>query len=401
MSSPSSAAATAAVSVSPGIPRRIVWLMGAACALIVANLYYLQPMLADVARSVQASESQVGIVATLAQVGYALGMLLLVPLGDALNRRTLIVASVLAVALALMALALAPNLVLLGVASLLVGVFTIGAQIIVPFAASLARPEERGRVIGTVMSGLLIGILLARTVSGLVSEAWGWRAMFWLAAATMLVLSVALRFSLPADAPRGELRYSQLLGSLWTLLRTQPVLREVSAFGGLAFGAFSAFWVTLVFHLELPPFQYGAAVAGLFGLVGVVGALAASVVGKLSDRMPARRISGITLTISLLSFVVFWLAGSWIWGLVVGVILLDLGVQATHISNQTRVFALIPEARSRLNTVYMVTYFVGGALGSTLGTFAWGAAGWAGVCFVGVVLVGAALLVYALGLRRR
>jgi predicted MFS family arabinose efflux permease len=321
-----------------------------------------------------------------------------VPLGDRLDRRRLIVGTLLAVAAALGLAALAPGPGWLALACFGIGATTVAAQIIVPLAASLAGPHERGRVVGTVMSGLLLGILLARTVSGTVGAHFGWRAMYALAAALMLGLALLLRLSLPADPPRGELRYLALLGSLWELLRTQPVLREASLFGGLAFGAFSAFWVTLAFLLAGPPYGYGSEVAGLFGLVGVAGALAASAAGRLADRTDARRTSGAALLIALASYAVFWLLGDRLWGLVLGVVLLDLGVQAAHISNQTRVYSLIPEARSRLNTVYVVIYFIGGSLGSALGTLAWSRLGWSGVCAVGGLMLTLALALFA---RRR
>ena len=398
MSNPNNSSATA---VAPSLDRRLVWLMAGASGLIVANLYYIQPLLAAIAQDFGVPEGQAGGVATLGQLGYALGLLLVVPLGDRLDRRGLIVGTLLAVAGALALVALAPGLGWLALASFAVGATTVAAQIIVPLAASLAGPFERGRVVGTVMSGLLLGILLARTVSGAVGAHFGWRAMYVLAAALMLGLALLLRLSLPADPPRGELRYLALLGSLWELLRTQPVLREASLFGGLVFGAFSAFWVTLAFLLAGPPYGYGSEVAGLFGLVGVAGALAASAAGRLADRVDARRTSGAAMLIALASYAVFWLLGDRLWGLVLGVVLLDLGVQAAHISNQTRVYSLIPEARSRLNTVYVVAYFIGGSLGSALGTLAWSRLGWGGVCAVGALMLAAALGIFAWGAARR
>jgi predicted MFS family arabinose efflux permease len=205
---------------------------------------------------------------------------------------------------------------------------------LVPFAASLARPEERGRVVGTVMSGLLIGILLARTVSGFVGAYLGWRAMYWIAAVLMTLLLVTLYLSLPEEAPREKISYLSLLRSLWGLLLREPVLHEVSLFGGLTFGAFSAFWVTLTFFLSTPLYHFHSDVIGLFGLVGAV---TATLVGKRADTSNPRRITGLMLTTVLLTYVVFWFASQWLWGLILGVILLDLGTQGAHISNQTRI----------------------------------------------------------------
>ena len=372
-------------------------MLAVACALTVANLYYIQPLLADISRSFAVSQGVAGVFATLTQVGYALGLLLIVPLGDALDRRMLIMLTTLAVACSLLLTAVASSLIVMAVASFAVGVTTVIPQIMVPFAASLARPAVRGRVVGSIMSGLLIGVLLARVVSGYVAALLGWRAMYWIAAVLMLALALILRLILPGEQARTGMRYSELLRSLWKLARTEPVLREVSLFGGLVFGAFSVFWVTLVFFLSTPPYHYGSEVAGLFGLVGIAGATAAIVVGKLADKIPARLITGVMMLITFLSFVIFWLLGYWLWGLIVGVILLDLGTQGTHISNQTRVYSLNPAANSRLNTVYMVSYFVGGSLGSLLGAYGWSIGRWNGVCMVGLLMLAAALVVYIRG----
>src|SRR5579884_2468584 len=381
----------------PSISTRTVWVLAVACALTVANLYYIQPLLADISRSFAVSQGVAGVFATLTQVGYALGLLLIVPLGDALDRRMLIMLTTLAVACSLLLTAVASSLIVMAVASFAVGVTTVIPQIMVPFAASLARPAVRGRVVGSIMSGLLIGVLLARVVSGYVAALLGWRAMYWIAAVLMLALALILRLILPGEQARTGMRYSELLRSLWKLARTEPVLREVSLFGGLVFGAFSVFWVTLVFFLSTPPYHYGSEVAGLFGLVGIAGATAAIVVGKLADKIPARLITGVMMLITFLSFVIFWLLGYWLWGLIVGVILLDLGTQGTHISNQTRVYSLNPAANSRLNTVYMVSYFVGGSLGSLLGAYGWSIGRWNGVCMVGLLMLAAALVVYIRG----
>ncbi|HLX39261.1 MAG TPA: MFS transporter [Ktedonobacteraceae bacterium] len=385
---------------TPGIDRKLVWVLAVACALTAANLYYIQPLLADIARSFAVSDSAVGSIATLSQLGFALGLLLIVPLGDFFNRRNLIVAALLGVTISLLAMAFAPSILFLAIASFIVGITTVVPQVIVPLAASLAHPHERGRVVGAIMSGLLIGILLARTVSGFVGAAFGWRTMYWIAAILMLALALALRLLLPGEQRRPHVSYPELVRSLWELLRTEPVVREVAVFGGLMFGAFSVFWVTLVFFLGTPPYHYGSEVVGLFGLVGVVGAIAASTVGTLSDRMNPRIITGFMLAAVLLAFLAFWLTGYSLWGLIIGVILLDLGVQGTHISNQARIYALNPAARSRLNTLYMFFYFIGGSLGSILGAYSWGIAHWNGVCFVGILMVVVALSVYAVGSRR-
>jgi predicted MFS family arabinose efflux permease len=382
------------------LDRRLVWIMAVACALSIANLYYVQPLLAEMGQSFRLSVNQIGGIATLMQLGFAAGLLLVVPLGDRSHRRTLIVNLLFVVTLALILVALAPTVTLLAIAGLVLGFATVVPQVIVPLAASLAAPFERGRVVGTVMSGLLIGILLARVVSGIIGEYLGWRAVYWSAAVIMIVLALVLRFLLPADQQRLTMSYWQLLRSLGSLIRTEPILRETGVFYALSFGAFSAFWATLTFLLQTPPYHYGSEVAGLFGLVGVVGAVSASSVGRLADRFPIRYATGIALLIVLFSFLWMWLAGHWLWGLIVGVILLDLGTQATHISNQTRIYRLNPEARNRLNTVYMVTGFIGGALGTYLGTWGWSLAGWNGVCCISALMLVTALVVYAINSKR-
>ena len=380
--------------LSPGL----VWLMALSAGLSVANLYYHQPLLGDIGRTFQASDHAVGLVATASQVGYALGLLLIVPLGDSLERRRVIVVMCCLVSLAAMGMALAPGLSWLVAASALVGVTTVVPQLLVPFAAHLAPAEQRGRVAGLVMSGLLIGILLSRTAAGFLGVQFGWRAMFWIAAGVMGGLAVLLRLALPRQPPQAVLPYGALLRSLVDLVREEPVLRLHSLLGALTFAAFSAFWTTLALHLQALPQHYGPRVAGLFGVVGVAGAVAAPLVGRYTDRGGDRRINALAIGVLFVSFLVLGVAGERLVGIALGVILLDLGAQANHISNQTRVYALRSEARNRLNTVYMVTYFVGGALGAGAGSTAWSHVGWSGVCAVGAGFSLLALML--LGLAR-
>ncbi|HEY5004749.1 MAG TPA: MFS transporter [Ktedonobacteraceae bacterium] len=387
-------------STPPTIDKKMVWLLAIAGGMAVANLYYIQPLLVDIAHSFSISESAVGLAATVAQLGYALGLLLIVPLGDALERRRLIVTMLVLVTISLIATALAPSLPWLVIACFVLGVTTIIPQIIIPLAASIAPPGTRGRVVGTVMSGVLIGILLARTVSGFIGAQFGWRTMYWIAAGLMLLLALLLRVALPKNHPSTHLHYFQLLRSLGQLIRQEPVIREVSLFGAMAFGAFSVLWSTLAFFLSTPPYHYGSEVVGLFGLVGVAGALSATFVGRLADRLNVRIITGIALAIALLAFVVFWLFGHWLFGLIIGVLLLDLGVQSTQVSNQTRIYSLNPEASNRLNTIYMVTYFIGGSLGTALSTYGWSVARWNGVCAVGVLMLVVAIGGYFFSRKR-
>lgn len=381
------ASTTKSIGVSHNPMRHnLVWLMAIASGAAAANLYYNQPLLAAIAQSLHAPAYEAGFIPILTQIGYAVGIFLFVPLGDLMERRRLIVTMLLATALALVGAAVSPNITWLVGASLVIGMTTIAAQLIVPFAAQLAKPKERGKVVGMVMSGLLIGILLARTVSGFVGSSLGWRAMYWLASGLMIVLAVALFRLLPKSQPSLKVPYQRLMGSLFKLIR-QPVLCEASMIGAMSFGAFSAFWSTLVFLLEQPPYHYGSEVTGLFGLVGVVGAAAAPLVGRLADRSSPRLTVGLGLAITTGSFLIFLLFAHRLWGLIVGVILLDLGVQTTMVSNQTRIYSLPPEAHSRLNALYIMFYFVGGALGSFLGAYGWSRWQWNGVCGVGLLML--------------
>jgi predicted MFS family arabinose efflux permease len=273
-------------------------------------------------------------------------------------------------------------------------------QIIIPFAASLASDEQRARIVGTVLSGLLIGILLARTVSGFVGAELGWRAMYGIAAGLMLLLALVLWRALPEQPSSDGMSYLQLLASLWNIVRTEPALRLVCLFGALNFAAFNVFWVTLAFFLRTPPYHFGSEIVGLFGIVGIVGAAAAPQVGRLADRTGKPRLTiGLGLLIVLLAFGVFWLSGSALGGLIVGVILLDLGAQTTLVSCQTIAQSLRPQARSRLNTIFMTTYFLGGAAGSALGSYGWSLGRWAAICMIGMVLILGALMAFLLTSR--
>ncbi len=381
----------------PAFERRLIGLLATAAGVTVANLYYSQPLLADIAHSFAISANQAGFLGTLAQLGYGLGLLLIVPLGDSCERRTLMVLLLLLEAGALLATAFSPTIECMTIASFAVGFLTVVPQIIIPFAASLASDEKRGSIVGTVLSGILIGILLARTVSGFLGAEFGWRAMYGMAAGWMLLLALVLWRALPKQRFFGGTPYLQLLGSLWTIVRTEPALRLVSLFGALTFAAFNVFWITLAFFLRTPPYHFGSEIVGLFGIVGVVGAVAAPQVGKLADRTGKPRLTiGLGLLIVLLAFGVFWLFGSALWGLIVGVILLDLGTQSTLISCQAIVQSLRSEARSRLNTIFMTTYFLGGAAGSTLGSYGWSLGRWAGICMIGMGLLLSALMAFLL-----
>jgi predicted MFS family arabinose efflux permease len=372
----------------------LLWLLAVAAGVTVANIYYSQPLLALIGAELHAGPGATGLISTLTQAGYATGILLLVPLGDSVERRRLILISAVATIVALVGVALAPSLHLLYVASYALGVTTCAPQLVVPYAAGLVPANERGRSVGKVMSGLLVGILLSRTASGVIASHLGWRAVYLLAAGAMVALTIALRLFLPIQRPGARVTYRELLGSLPGLLRREPLLRRHALLGALSFACFSAFWTTLAYLLQTPPHHYGSDVVGLFGVVGVAGALAAPLAGKLADRHGSRFVNGLALGTVLASYLVLGLLWRSLAGLALGVVLLDLGAQANHISNQATVLGLGAAIRNRLNTVYMVSYFVGGAAGSLLGGLAWDAFGWTGVSAVGIALSLAALAAF-------
>ena len=363
-----------------------ILLMAFSVGAIVANIYYIQPLLSAIAISFRISVPKVGTVAMVTQLGVALGMLIFVPLGDTKERRQLLMYLLVGESVCLALMASAQSYLWLVLASFGIGLTGSMVHLIVPFAAQLASAARRGRAVGTVLSGLLLGILLARTFSGLLGAWLGWRAIYWLAAAIMPLLAVLIRWGLPKSEPGLKLSWLSLIQSACTLVRDQPVLREAALLGAIPFCAFSAFWTTLVFFLATPPYHYGSGVAGLFGLVGASGAMSAPFIGRLADRYGARRNILVALLAILTSFVVLYIFGSHMGGLIVGVVLLDFGVQASHVSNQTRIYGLLPEARSRLNMVYMICYFIAGAIGSYAGSVLWYRFGWAGVCGLGCFL---------------
>jgi predicted MFS family arabinose efflux permease len=371
--------------------------MAIAAAVTASNLYYCQPLLSQIARNLHMTARETADIPMLTQVGYALGLLFFAPLGDMVERRGLATALLLIVTVALVGTALAPDAWVLLATSLITGMFSVVPQVMAPMASALSKPEAQGRAVGIVMGGMLIGILLARTVAGFVGTWFGWRAMYAVAAVMMVAMAALLRAMLPVSRPDARIRYRELLSSVIPLARKLPALRQAAIMSGFAFGAFSAYWTTLVFFLEKPPYHYGARMAGLLGLAGVAGALAAPAVGGLSDRGYPRLASGCALLIGMIAFGLLWTVGGTITGLAIGGIVLDLGTQANLITNQTRVYRLIPEARNRINTVFMVTYFVGGALGTFLAGFAWSRWQWNGVCALGASFFGASLIVWAVG----
>jgi predicted MFS family arabinose efflux permease len=366
-----------------GLSRGLVVLIAVATGAIVANLYYAQPLLHEVARTFHSGPGPTSGVITATQLGYAAGLLLIVPLGDLHPRRSLATRLFLLAAVALVACALAPDLWFFAFASVLVGATSVAGQVMIPFAADLAPEERRGRVVARIMTGLLMGILLARTVSGLVSEAAGWRAIYWLSAALMVCFALVLSRALPTEGQRPHRSYGTLVGSSLRLLATEPLLRRRAWHGACAFAGFSVLWTTLAFLLSGSPYDYSNAVIGLFGLVGAAGILAANLAGKLAD---SERTVVTTVVAGVLlagSFGVAWAGRTSLAALIVGIVILDMGTQGMQITNQAVIYSLRPDARSRINSAYMVCYFIGGAVGSIAAGAVYAAHGWTGVCLLG------------------
>jgi predicted MFS family arabinose efflux permease len=381
--------------------RGLIALFAIATGQAVACNYLAQPLLEAIRQDFGVTAGLAGLIVTVAQLGYAAGLVLLLPLGDLFERRRLITALAAITAVFLAAAALAPSIGLFLAAAGLIGFTSVMAQILVPFAAGLSPEDERGRVVGIVMSGLLLGILLARTVSGLVAQVAGWRAVYGVAATLMAVQMIVLYKRLPTFRQRVSLSYPRLLGSVLEIARAEPVLRWRAVYGALSFAAFSVLWTTLAFLLSGPHYGYGEATIGLFGLVGATGATAATLAGRFSDRGWKNRLTGLSSLLLLVSFLFIWRGATSLGALLVGIIVLDVGAQALHITNQSEVYRLQPDARSRINAFYMVSCFIGAAAGSATAAFAYGTDGWNGVCILGAGFGMASIVWWAIEFVRR
>jgi predicted MFS family arabinose efflux permease len=387
------------MSAERSVSGRQVLLMATTCGAAVANLYYAQPLLHTISHAFHVAEGTAGLLVTVTQVGYVIGLVLLVPLGDLLDRRKLITALLLVAAVAEAAAAAAPAFAAFAAAIGIAGVCASVAQMIVPMASSLAAESERGRVVGKVMSGLLIGILVARTVSGLVAGAFGFRAVFILGAVSMLVLATVLWRAMPSVASTTDESYGSLLRSVLVLIRDQPVLRQRMALGAVGFGCFSVLWTSLAFLLSGPHYGYGNATIGLFGLAGVAGASIAPVAGRLSDHGHGRLAVTASLAILLGSWGLLALGKTSVAPLIAGIVVLDLAVQGLQISNQHTIYALDASARSRLTTAYITSMFLGGAALSAITSALYSSDGWGSVCLLGAAITLAGIGVWALTLR--
>ncbi|WP_307396616.1 MFS transporter [Paenibacillus anaericanus] len=372
-------------------------LLAVSCGIIVANLYYAQTLVGPISIAMGLSPRSAGLIVTLTQVGYVLGLLFIVPLSDIIENRRLTVVSLIMVVGALVAATLAPNSLIFLAASLLIGLGSVAAQILVPYATYLASENQRGRVVGNVMSGLLLGIMFARPIASFITDLWGWQAVFTLSAVLITLLTILLSRALPERKPVPTMNYGQLLGSLVTLLKATPILRRRAIYQACLFGAFSLFWTVVPlrltdhFHLS----QQGIA---LFALAGVAGAVAAPVAGRLADRGLSRLMSGLAIAIAFLAFVVSYLvqgnSNTALILLVLAAILLDMGVSGSLVLGQRAIYSLGGETRGRLNGLFMAIFFVGGALGSFIGAWSYAYGGWNLTVLLGMSLPILAMLYY-------
>jgi predicted MFS family arabinose efflux permease len=395
------ASTTGAAATQP-VSAGITILLAAACGLTAANIYYAQPLISLIAPTIGIGDTAASLIVTVTQVGYCAGLILLVPLGDLLENRGLIFWTLFGSAVALLAAAFAPSAPAFLTATLFIGFLSVAAQMLIPIAAHLAPDASRGRTIGNVMSGLLLGIMLARPVSSLIADALGWRAVFEASALATAVLALTLRRLLPERRPKVDHGYLALIWSLWALLRDTPVLRRRAAYQATMFAAFSLFWTAV--PLELAGSTYGLTQRGiaLFALAGAGGALSAPIVGRIADRGWGRALTGVSLAVVVVAFVLARIGanGSMVALLAAGIVL-DAGVQGNQIVGQRTIYALGDQARSRLNGLYIAIFFIGGAAGSAVASVAYASGGWERVCWIGLAFPLIALGLFTTEFRRR
>lgn len=376
-----------------GLPASILWTLAIVAGISVANLYYNQPLLNMIRHELGVSEFKTNLIAMVTQIGYAIGLLFIVPLGDLYQRKKIILTNFILLIFSLLTIALAQDINLILIASFVTGVCSMIPQIFIPIASQFSRPENKGRNVGIVISGLLTGILASRVVSGFIGELFGWREMYFIAAGMMLVCAIIVLKVLPDIQPNFKGKYSGLMKSLLTLLKEFPQLGIYSVRAALNFGSFLAMWSCLAFKMGQAPFFANSNVIGLLGLCGIAGALTASFVGKYVKRVGVRRFNFIGCGLILLAWLLLFTGENIYIGIIAGIIIIDIGMQCIQLSNQTSVFYLCPQASNRINTIFMTTYFIGGSLGTFLaGTF-WHWYGWHGVILTGAILTGTSLLI--------
>ncbi|PFK08795.1 MFS transporter [Bacillus cereus] len=385
--------------IDKDISSGLVILLATACGIIVANLYYAQPLIGVISNEIGISNSSAGLIVTLTQIGYVVGLLFLVPLGDIVENKKLILILLFLSAFALISMVFVKSATLLLITSFFIGLGSVAAQVLVPLVSYLSSENARGRVVGNVMSGLLLGIMLARPISSLVADIWGWGAIFALSATVIIVLAFVLSKVLPTRKPTAKTNYIVLLNSMWQLLRTTPILRRRAIYHACVFGAFSLFWTTVPLLLSSPAFHFSQTAIALYALVGITGAIAAPIGGRLADRGWTRSATGIALTVVIISLLLPLIIQSsspiGIAVLVIAAILLDMGVSANLVLSQRLIFSLSPEIRSRLNGLFMAIFFLGGAVGSFIGGWAYALGGWNLTLWIGIAFPTIALLYFA------
>ncbi|MFE5390021.1 MULTISPECIES: MFS transporter [Bacillus] len=385
--------------IDKDISSGLIILLATACGIIVANLYYAQPLIGLISNEIGLSNSSAGLIVTLTQIGYVVGLLFLVPLGDIVENKKLILILLFLSAFALISMVFVKSATLLLIASFFIGLGSVAAQVLVPLVSYLSSENARGRVVGNVMSGLLLGIMLARPISSLVADIWGWNAIFALSATVIIVLAFVLSKVLPTRKPKAKTNYIALLNSMWQLLRTTPILRRRAIYHACVFGAFSLFWTTVPLLLSSPAFHFSQTAIALYALVGITGAIAAPIGGRLADLGWTRPATGIALTVVIISLILpLFIQSSSSFGiavLVIAAILLDMGVSANLVLSQRLIFSLSPEIRSRLNGLFMAIFFLGGAVGSFIGGWAYALGGWNLTLWIGIAFPTIALLYFA------
>lgn len=352
-----------------------ILLMAVAAGITVANIYYNQPILKEMAISLHASDAEIGRVSMFSQIGYGLGMFFLIPLGDMINRKRLIINLLISLMAALVLMVVSKGVVLVWILSLLIGICSAPAQIILPMAASLDK-VNRGKTVGIVFSGILVGILGSRVISGLITDLLGWRYVYGISAIMVLVITILLKLYLPNVKHKFTGSYTDLLKSTLGMVKEHAILRQSALLGAFTFGIFCSFWTTVTFYLSGPAFHFHADTIGLFGIVAIGGALVAPYFGKLADKGNTR--SSLLMTVGLIIFSLLLLKffPLSVPVMIAAIFLLDIGVQATQITNFARIYSLDENAHSRLNTIYMTTYFIGGGIGTFFGLLCWKHGGW-------------------------
>lgn len=378
------------------ISGKLLFLMAATISATAANLYYNQPLLPSIGAALGIDGQNLGLIPSSTQIGYAAAIFFISPLGDRYDRKMLIRYLSMTLVLGLVATYFASSLLPLIVAGFVVGLSSNITQQLLPLASSLTAPENRGKVISTLMTGLTVGILVSRTISGTISEYFGWRAVYLFAAVLAAIFGVLLMMYLPKTKPTSDLSYPKLLASMLALLKKHAVLRDAAVTGGLWFAAFNALWATLAIHVGDSPFNYTAQQAGMFGVIGLAGTISAKVAGRLVDKHGSNRLISLGLLLVLSGFAVFAIWGDTLIGMIIGVILIDLGVFGSQIPNQVRIFAIDPKAQSRINAIYMLCYYLGGAIGSAVGVRVISVAGWSGLTLFGLTVVVVAFIYHLL-----